>query len=49
MLEQTSANSVLYFSNGVLQLFHDRLPLEGIDCVRIRRSRHDDERHDGCL
>lgn len=49
MLEQATTDSVLYFSNGVPQLFHHRLPFESINYVRVCRSRHDDERNDGRL
>ena len=47
MIEQSSTNTVLNFSNGVAELFGDGLSLKSLDGVRMSCRRHDDKGNDG--
>lgn len=49
VLEQSRTNPVLYFRNRIPELLCDGLALESVDSIRVRSSRHDDERDDGHL
>ena len=43
VIEETGPYSVLDLGHGIPQLLCDSLAFERLDCVRVRRSRHNDE------
>ena len=47
MLEEACTDPVLDLRHRVTELLGDRLALQRVDGVRMRRCRHDDERDNG--
>ena len=47
MLEEACTDPVLDLRHRVMELLGDRLALQRVDGVRVRRCGHDDEGHNG--